>query len=163
MRRFVLLAALLTSPVFAEDEAEIATALPPVAVAAEAGQAAIDTPSVDTAVVKSVAKQIAGQYRITPAKRAELGKLAREQEAVMAPHMKAMGKAMEGFAKDPKFQADMQRFGKDMQGMLARQLPQLLAALQPMIQQALPQLLEAQAKALRTLTLPTPIDPYENQ
>ncbi len=161
MRRFLLLAAaLISSPVLAEDDYEVAA--PGEVVAAPAAAEAGISP-VDMAVAKSVARQVAQKYRITPEKRAELSKLAREQEAVMAPHMKAMGKAMEGFAKDPKFQADMQCFGKDMQGMMARQLPQLLAAFQPMIREALPQLLEAQAKALRTLTLPTPVDPYEGQ
>jgi hypothetical protein len=159
MRRFVLLAALLSaSPAMAEDELENAPAV----------GAPVETPAsavsgVDLAVAKSVAKQVAAQYRLTPEKRAALAKLAAEQKTAMAPHMKAMAKAAEGFAKDPKFQADMQRFSKDMQGMMARQLPQLLAALQPVIREALPQMLEAQAKALRTLTLPTPVDPYEDQ
>jgi hypothetical protein len=161
--RPVLIAALalLATPVFAEDELEMAPALP---ATAQAPAATADVfSSADMAVAKSVAKQVAQQYRLTPEKRAELSKLAAEQKKNMAPHMKAMGKAMEGFANDPKFKADMQRFAKDMQGMMARQLPQMLAAMQPMIQEALPQLLEAQAKALRTLTLPTPVDPYEDQ
>ncbi len=159
MRRFVLLAALaMASPVLAEDEWEMAPASGLETVAPATG-----LPDVDMAVAKSVARQVAQQYRLTPEKRAALDKIAAEQKAAMAPHMKAMGKAVEGFAKDPKFQADMQRMGKDMQAMMARQLPQLLAALQPMLNDALPQLLEAQAKALRTLTLPTPVDPYEDK
>ncbi len=157
MRRFVLLAALfVATPVLAEDDLE------PTA-PADAATTAVGISDVDMAVAKSVAGQIAKQYRITPEKRAELAKIAAEQKSAMAPHMKAMGKAVEGFAKDPKFQADMQRMGKDMQAMMARQLPQLLAALQPMLNEALPQLLEAQAKALRTLTVPTPVDPYEDK
>jgi hypothetical protein len=161
--RFALIAtlALIASPALAEDDLEMAAALPETVSAAAASEDAFSGETM--AAVKSVARQVAKQYRITPEKRAELNKLAAEQKKNIAPHVKAMGKAMEGFAKDPKFKADMERFAKDMQGMMARQLPQMLAALQPMIQEALPQLLEAQAKALRTLTLPTPVDPYEDQ
>jgi hypothetical protein len=163
MRRILLLAAaLISSPVLAEDEFETVAPGDIAAVAPAAGTDAA-MPAIDMTVAKSVARQIAQQYRITPEKRAALGKIAREQEVAMAPHLKSLATAAEGFAKDPKMQADMKRFANDMQGLMARQLPQLLAALRPMIQEALPQLLEAQAKALRTLSVPTAVDPYEGQ
>lgn len=169
MRRALLLAiALIGSPVLAEDDLE--TVAPgtvlssaPSDVYSAVDAPAIHMPAIDMTVAKSVARQLGQQYRITPEKRAALAKIAREQQTAMAPHLKSMAKAAEGFAKDPKMQADMKRFANDMQGVMARQLPQLLAALQPLVQEALPQLLEAQAKALRTLSVPTPVDPYENQ
>ncbi len=158
MSRFIFAAVLLlgATRAYAEDDLEIVA---PAAAAIE--QAA---PSgVDAAVLKSVAKQLAGQYRITPEKRAALAVIAAKQKQSMAPHLKALEGVAKSFANDPQLQAALQRLMKDMSGVLAAQLPQMIAAVRPVLQEALPSMLEAQAQALRTLGTPTPVDPYEGE
>jgi hypothetical protein len=151
----IVVATLMVSPM-AAAEASASTA-----VASDSATSA--DAAIDAAVMKSVARQVLDQYRLTPEKKRALSDLAKEQKAALAPHMKSMQQAAEAFAKDPKVKADMERMANDMKGVMARQLPQLLAALQPMLQEALPAMLEAQAKALRMMTTPTPVDPYEDE
>jgi hypothetical protein len=158
MSRFIFAAILLlgATSAYAEDDLEMIT---PAAGVTEQSTASV----ADAAVLKSVAKQLAGQYRITPEKRAALAAIAAKQKQSLAPHLKALEGAAKNFANDPQLQAALQRLMKDMSGVLAAQVPQMIAAVRPMLQEALPAMLEAQAQALRTLGTPTPVDPYEGE
>jgi hypothetical protein len=159
MSRIIVAALLLmsASSAYAEDELETL----PTPVAAAPAPAPLAKP--DTAALESIARQFAAQYRITPEKKAALAAIAAKQKLALAPQMKGLENAMKGFAQDPQLQAALQRLMQDMSGVLARQVPQMIAAVRPVLQEVLPAMLEAQAQALRTLSTPTPVDPYAGE
>jgi hypothetical protein len=166
MSRFTVAALLLMSAtsVYAEDELEtLPVAVPaPVATTAVAPTATPITKP-DTAALESMARQFAAQYRITAEKKAALAAIAAKQNKALAPQMQGLENAMKGFAQDPQLQAALQRLMQDMSGVLARQVPQMIAAVRPVLQEALPAILEAQAQALRIVSTPTPVDPYAGE
>jgi hypothetical protein len=164
MSRLVVAALLLMSATSAYAEDELETMPTPVTAApAPTPLAKPDTAAPDTAALESIARQLAAQYRITPEKKAALAAIAAKQKLALAPQMKGLETAMKGFAQDPQLQAALQRLMQDMSGVLTRQVPQMIAAVRPVLQEALPAMLEAQAQALRTLSTPTPVDPYAGE
>ncbi len=88
---------------------------------------------------------------MTPEKQKALEAVMSKHMAGATPQMDAMGKTMAKSLDTPEMRASMDKIAKEMSGTMAKQLPAMMQAMQPMMADVLPRMLRMQADMLQIL------------
>jgi hypothetical protein len=115
-------------------------------------QAAEPTPK----ALEDTAKAMAEQFKamglgMTPEKQKAMDAAMAKHMAGATPQMEEMGKAMAKSIDTPEMRASMDKIAKEMSGTMAKQLPVMMQALQPMMADMLPRMLRMQADMMQIL------------
>jgi hypothetical protein len=88
---------------------------------------------------------------MTPEKRKAMDTVLQHHMAGITPEVNAMGKSMAKSFDTPEMRASMDKVAKEMTGVMAKQLPVMMQAMQPMLSDLLPRLLRMQADMLQIM------------
>jgi hypothetical protein len=98
-------------------------------------------------------------FGMTPEKQKAMDAAMQQHMAGVAPEMEAMGATMAKSMNTPEMRASMDKVAKEMTGMMAKQVPVMMQAVQPMLSDMLPRMLRMQADMLQILFTPPAKDP----
>jgi hypothetical protein len=101
------------------------------------------------AMAESLEKSLGGM--MTPEKQKAMEAAMQKHMGGMGPEMEAMGKSMEKSINSPEMRESMDKVSKEMSGMIAKQVPAMMQAVQPMLNDVLPRMLRMQADMLQIL------------
>jgi gas vesicle protein len=109
--------------------------------------------------INATAKAMADELKamglaMTPEKQRAIDAMLKKYMTGMAPEMNAMGKNVAQSMDTPEMRASMDKVAKDMSGVMAKQVPVMMQAMQPMLKDMLPQLLRMQADMLQIMFTP---------
>jgi hypothetical protein len=91
---------------------------------------------------------------LTPEKQKAVDAAMQKHMAGVAPEMEAMGKTIAQSMNSPEMRESMDKVAKEMSGVVAKQLPVMMQAMQPMLSDMLPRMLRMQADMLQILFTP---------
>jgi hypothetical protein len=106
--------------------------------------------------LEDTAKVMAEQFKamglgMTPEKQKAMDAAMSKHMADVAPQMEGMGKAMAKSFDTPEMRASMDKIAKEMSGTMAKQLPAVMQAMQPVMADMLPRMLRMQADMMQIL------------
>ncbi len=112
---------------------------------------------------KAMAEQLGAiGIGMTPEKEQAMKAAMAKHMAGITPEMEAAGKTVAQSVNSPEMRESMDKVAKDMSGMMAKQVPVMMQAMQPMLADMLPRMLRMQADMLQIMFAP-PAKPVANK